>query len=230
MYIYKITNLINGKIYIGKCKKTVNKSKKYFGSGSLINKAIKKYGIENFEKTILIETENYKELNELEKKYIKDFNPEYNISSGGDGGNNGNQFTNPIGKVNKPFDLMTEEEKNKHLNEKYRGKNHYLYRCKTEEEREEFLNKFKRGKNNPRYGYKWTDEEKKRHSEILSGRSMPKLSNEHKNKISIANAKTYKITFNESNESIIINCLSKYCRDNNISVYKLNKISIIERI
>jgi group I intron endonuclease len=46
-YIYKTTNLINGKVYIGQRKdKDVNLN--YFGSGKRIKSAIKKYGLENF--------------------------------------------------------------------------------------------------------------------------------------------------------------------------------------
>lgn len=85
-YIYRITNLINGKIYIGKCSKTVDKSKSYFGSGQTIKDSIIKYGKENFIKDILIECEN-EQLNFFERSFIDNFNsknPEigYNRSNG----------------------------------------------------------------------------------------------------------------------------------------------------
>ena len=89
------TNLINGKIYIGKCsKKTKNK---YLGSGKLINRAIKKYGRENFSRKILDDDiENKNLLNEREKYWIKfydatNLNIGYNISKGGDGNSEGNK-------------------------------------------------------------------------------------------------------------------------------------------
>lgn len=50
MVIYKITNTINGKIYIGKQS---NRNKKYMGSGKWIKRAIKKYGRSNFIKEII---------------------------------------------------------------------------------------------------------------------------------------------------------------------------------
>ena len=44
-YIYKITNLINGKIYVGKSEREDSYHRKnYFGSGVIIRLAIKKYG------------------------------------------------------------------------------------------------------------------------------------------------------------------------------------------
>lgn len=88
MIIYKTTNLINGKIYIGQDSKN---NKNYFGSGDLIKKAIKKYGVENFKKEILYFCNTQKELNEIEQKFIFQYNSTnktigYNICVGGTNG------------------------------------------------------------------------------------------------------------------------------------------------
>jgi group I intron endonuclease len=92
MYIYKTTNTINNKIYIGISSKNSIKSLSYLGSGITLKKALKKYGRENFKKEIIEENEGfeYKDLQELEKFYISLYNSTnnnigYNISQGGDG-------------------------------------------------------------------------------------------------------------------------------------------------
>lgn len=57
-YIYKITNLINGKSYIGKKKHKESDTpleESYMGSGRLIKEAIAKYGKDNFKKEIIEE-------------------------------------------------------------------------------------------------------------------------------------------------------------------------------
>jgi group I intron endonuclease len=86
-FIYKTTNKINGKIYIGKSK--YNKSA-YLGSGLKLKYAINKYGTDNFEKTIIEECDD-KIVSAREIFWINEFNSTddsigYNISKGGQGG------------------------------------------------------------------------------------------------------------------------------------------------
>ena len=85
--IYKTTNKINNKIYVGRdCKNNPY----YFGSGIILKKSIKKYGKENFKKEILCKCKNINEAIKKEKYWIKKLNSfypnGYNISAGGDGG------------------------------------------------------------------------------------------------------------------------------------------------
>lgn len=52
-YVYEITNLINGHIYVGKRSSKDPATDKYMGSGKLIKAAIKKHGRDSFKKIIL---------------------------------------------------------------------------------------------------------------------------------------------------------------------------------
>ena len=74
--IYKIENLINHKIYIGQSIHIEQRWMEHCraSSNSLISKAIQKYGKENFSFQILEEINTIEKLDELETKYIKDFN------------------------------------------------------------------------------------------------------------------------------------------------------------
>jgi len=98
-YIYKITNLINNKIYIGQvynksiearfnrhCDGANPKSKSY------LSRAIYKYGKDNFKYEQIEECYSIKELNEREQFWIAYYNSTnntigYNLTSGGEGGN-----------------------------------------------------------------------------------------------------------------------------------------------
>ena len=85
--VYKIINNLNQKIYIG-VHKTDNPNDSYMGSGRAITEAIKKHGKENFEKQILLITENEEEAYTLERELTVDFNSRdnYNMRLGGVGG------------------------------------------------------------------------------------------------------------------------------------------------
>ena len=86
--IYKTTNLINNKYYIGK-HKTHDLNDGYMGSGKYLGYAIAKHGTENFRRDILFECDSEDEMNELERLLVdNDFIAKkctYNISVGGKG-------------------------------------------------------------------------------------------------------------------------------------------------
>jgi hypothetical protein len=83
--IYKITNLVNGKIYIGK-HKTNNIDDGYMGSGKLIKRVIEKYGLETLEKEILFEAESEEEMTDKERELVEIGSHSYNLKEGGIGG------------------------------------------------------------------------------------------------------------------------------------------------
>lgn len=87
-YLYKLVNKINGTIYYG-VHRTNNLNDDYMGSGMILKRAKKKYGITNFAKYIIKFFKTYQEALDEEKKIVTlDFiknNKTYNIKEGGYG-------------------------------------------------------------------------------------------------------------------------------------------------
>ena len=70
-YVYKIVNKINNKFYIG-ANSSNSLEDRYMGSGSAIKAAIKKYGIDNFEKTIIEIFKSEKDMYDAEAKIVNE--------------------------------------------------------------------------------------------------------------------------------------------------------------
>jgi hypothetical protein len=87
--IYKITNKVNGKIYIGS-HKTKNLGDGYMGSGKYLMRSMEKHGLDNFEKEILFVFESAelmyaKEAELVNEEFLAEANT-YNLKVGGFGG------------------------------------------------------------------------------------------------------------------------------------------------
>lgn len=87
--VYKTTNNINGKFYIGK-HQTIDLEDDYIGSGKHLIRSVNKYGTENFQKEILFIFDNEKEMNDKEAEivtaeFVKE-SDNYNLCVGGQGG------------------------------------------------------------------------------------------------------------------------------------------------
>ncbi len=157
MIVYKITNLLNGKIYIGQTVQSFEhrisghlsnaKHNGDFLNENSIDYAINKYGWENFHSEVVEICNSQDELNEREKFWIKILNCKfpfgYNLTGGGGG---------IIGFTS---------QKGKHFSAKHRAK----------------ISASNKGKI-------FSDEHKKKLSDAHKGK---KLSNEHRKKISVAN-------------------------------------------
>lgn len=129
---YITTNLVNNKQYVGD-HSTNNINDSYLGSGTLVLKAIKKYGRENFKREIIQICESKEEAFNLQEKYIKEYNTlypaGYNISPKG-GHNTKNCFSvetkRKIGKSSKG--RKWSEESRKKVSDRVSGKDNPMYR------------------------------------------------------------------------------------------------------
>ncbi len=127
MIIYKTTNLVNGKIYVGQLLKD---KPNYLGSGLLIRRAIAKHGRKSFVRKILERCNSVEELDKREKYWIKRLKSQrrkigYNILEGGQGtGANGTRI--PLEtriKISRAMKgIKKSEEHKKKLGDAQRGK------------------------------------------------------------------------------------------------------------
>jgi hypothetical protein len=86
--IYRITNKLNGRIYIGK-HQTTDLDDNYMGSGKVLRRALCRYGKENFNKEILHVFDTEAEMNAKEEELVtEEFcrGHTYNLKPGGRGG------------------------------------------------------------------------------------------------------------------------------------------------
>jgi group I intron endonuclease len=160
MIIYKTTNLINGKIYIGQDSKN---DPKYLGSGIFLKRAIKKHGYKNFKKEILEECNSKEELDERERYWIKRLDSQnvsvgYNIANGGQGGGIHTEETKKlIGSYHKGKTISKEQREK--TSERMKNFNNYSQEFLDEQKKD------KNGENSPMYGETASEETKKKMSE-----------------------------------------------------------------
>ena len=138
-YIYKTTNLVNDKIYIGQKHSSRFLGQSYLGSGKRLKDAIKHYGKENFKVELLEEIESKELMDEREIYWISYYhatNKEigYNLSEGG------NVNRTLVGENNPFYGKNFSKETLQHLSEVRKGKR---YRPRTLAEREYMSNKMK---------------------------------------------------------------------------------------
>lgn len=129
-YIYKTTNLINQKYYIG-MHSTDNLEDDYLGSGKVLRRSIAKYGKENFKKEILEFVNDRKILKEREKEIVNQEEVDnklcMNLQLGGGGGFSSEEhrlaFTLNHGGLIHSLRMNTDKEYCKRVKENF--KKHY---------------------------------------------------------------------------------------------------------
>lgn len=147
-YVYLITNLINGKKYIGSSRKD-QIDENYYGSGKVIKDALKKYRIENFQREILWEGKG--DARGIETYFLKKVDASdnplyYNLTNDARGNN------------------LHKEKTKKTISEKLTGRKFSKEICKK-------ISKAKLGKSNPKKGK--PDGPKPTVSEAHKGRISP---------------------------------------------------------
>ena len=180
--IYKITNKINGKVYIGQTTKKYGFKARYSHKGEGIERvykehkhffdensnrcnihllrSIEKYGFEAFEVIEEFDVAYSKEeLDKLEKKYIKDFNclnPNgYNTREGGSHGKHS-------------------EETKKKMSEAQKGEKHWNYGGTISEEHKKAISEAVKGDKNYNWKRDFSDETRRKLSESHKGKPSPK--------------------------------------------------------
>ena len=138
-YVYKTTNKINNKIYIGVHESENIETDSYLGSGYALKNAVNEYGEESFIREILFEYETSKEAYDKEREIVNEEfikrSDVYNIVLGGHGGNIVGQHTEESKRKMSEFHTgktLSEEHKKKIGEGVKRSESYYEY-IKSEE-------------------------------------------------------------------------------------------------
>lgn len=210
--IYKSKCIINGKSYIGQTVLKLKQRKKQHIYNTLNNKfnthfynALKKYGIENFEWTIIEDNILESKLNEKEVFYIHNQNTflnGYNMTKGGS--------ISPM--------------RYKEIRRKITGENHPGYgKSRSEETKQKIRNTVNTTyKNDITYRDRVSIETKKAmmnpdiREKLRQSNLGKKLSKTTKRKIAESRSKEY-IVYSPENQIIYVKNLKNFCKENNLN-------------
>jgi group I intron endonuclease len=169
MVIYKTTNKINGKSYIGQTTWSLDKRKYFHIYNALskrdniyFHKAIRKYSEENFIWEVITKCNSLEELNKAEVEMIEKYNTfenGYNLSLGGSS-NAGYKHSEESrqkmseakkGKNNPSYGKHHSEETKKKMREAHKGDKNYMYGKHPTEETKKKMREAHMGEKNPNY-------------------------------------------------------------------------------
>lgn len=179
--LYRTTNLINGKIYIG-AHQTTNLKDSYTGSGRALIRAINKYKLSNFSKEILCIVDSKEDMYELEAFVVdEEFvnrKDTYNMKVGGFGGGvatfamlgkHHSKKTKEKLRAAKLGTTHSEESKKKMGISRTGGNNHFFGKTHSEESKKK-MSECKLGPKSNLYGIPFSQDHKNKISKALTGR------------------------------------------------------------
>lgn len=193
MIIYKATNTVNGKVYIGQTTKTLKRRKSVHynnakcGSDNYFHKAIMKYGIKYFTWEILCKCDSLDELNQLEMYHIEDNTSLVPFGYNMTGGGHSSPMINPSDELKQKH-----QENTKNAMQSFRGENNPM-------KRPEVIKNHKIAVNNP--------ERRKRHSEWM------KNNYRHSEQEKMDRRKHY-VTLEKNGIQFSVINLKQWCKDN----------------
>ena len=172
--IYKYTNKINNKIYIGQTCQNIEdragKNGKGYITSSRFYNAIQKYGWDNFQCEILYENLTPEEADNIEQQLIEQYNATnenfgYNLQSGGVGHHTQSEETKrKIGQANSIAlkGHHWSDEQRQLMSEKFSGEGNPFYGKHHTEKTKQLISEHRKnktiGKNHPFYGKQHTAE------------------------------------------------------------------------
>jgi len=206
LYVYKISDLTNDKIYIGQHHQRKYHKDNYMGRGKILLEKYKEKGIKNFKKEIIEYCENSEELDVRETFWIKktkSYLPEigYNIKING-------QHNFIIGTESYREEIYYKAKQTK-------IKNKHKHKYYTTEYKENMSIKNK-GENNPNYNNKWSNDKKETLSKYFKKNEIHKGENNSSyNKYGI-NSHGYKKIPNDILNDIIFDYTNNFYSINNL--------------
>lgn len=206
--IYKITNLITNKVYVGKTTWLITERfglhhKRSKTEDTYLYRSIRKHGIDHFTIQPLEENIPVDNLNSKERHWITTLDclapSGYNLTKGGTGGDTS----------------MSPNYQESMKNRDVSGKNNPMFG--------------KRGKNNPNYGSRRTEQQKKtlKQGLLRSWKNNDKRRSEASQKVKGKNNPSYGITPSNARcvvfEGILYDSIAAASRQVGVSVYKIKK-------
>lgn len=237
--VYKTTNRLDGSFYIGK-HKTDHINDNYLGSGILLNRAIKKYGKQNFSREILKIFHTEEDAFNYERTIVTEELTSdplcYNLSTGGMGGRKHHAETCKImsekakGRTpwNKGRAIWSDEQK---LQISYNSKNRPPQSEETRQKRIQSRKGYTHSKDTVKkireklLGRRYSAESLNKMSAAKKGKPNGRKGKPHPNRSSLCQSWTVTV----DNNAVIVDDLKHWCAQHNVNYgllhryYKMNK-------